>query len=187
MIAAVGRRLRPRASRRQATRIARARSSTASSRQRRSRLQTVVKGGNAAGSRRQVQPSRARCHKAWSMISVDQTRSRPTFGCGSSASIVRTGRTIIPCRDTSWIAGAYLRRSSAVHAIRVVPAQFGRQIGAGRRGANQKSMQISMLAFEQALIDGCLAWQRDGLNPPASVNEASEDYLSAEDVLGQWL
>ena len=116
MIAAVGRRSRPRARRRQATRIARARSSTASSRQRRSRPQTVVKGGNPAGSRRQAQPSRARCHKAWSMIRVDHTRSRPTFGCGSSASIVRTSRTIMPCRSTSWIAGAYLRRSSAVHA-----------------------------------------------------------------------
>jgi putative DNA primase/helicase len=37
------------------------------------------------------------------------------------------------------------------------------------------------------MIDGCLAWQREGLNPPLSVREASEDYLSAEDVLGQWL
>ena len=80
MIAAVGRRLRPRARRRQATRTARARSSTASSRQRRSRLHTVVKGGNVAGSRRQAQPSRARCHNAWSMIRVDQTRSRPDLG-----------------------------------------------------------------------------------------------------------
>src|SRR3954467_6878797 len=85
------------------------------------------------------------------MIRVDHTRSRPTLGCGSSASIVRTSRTIMPCRSTSWIAGAYLRRSSAVHAIRVVPARSGRQIGADRRGASQKGMQISMLAFEQAL------------------------------------
>src|ERR671933_825864 len=87
------------------------------------------------------------------MIRVDQTRSRPTLGCGSSASIVRTSRTIIPCRSTSWIAGAYLRRSSAVHAIFVISARSGRQIGAGRRGANQKGMQISILAFEQALMD----------------------------------
>src|SRR5215203_4498485 len=85
------------------------------------------------------------------MIRVDHTRSRPTLGCGSSASIVRTSWTIMPCRSTSWIAGAYLRRSSAVHAIRVIPAQPGRQIGAGRRGASQKGLQISMLAFEQAL------------------------------------
>lgn len=37
------------------------------------------------------------------------------------------------------------------------------------------------------MIDGCLAWQRQGLNPPKSVREASEDYLAGEDVLGQWL
>ena len=37
-----------------------------------------------AGRRRQVQPSRARCHKAWSRLTVDQTRGRPTLG-GESA------------------------------------------------------------------------------------------------------
>jgi putative DNA primase/helicase len=36
-------------------------------------------------------------------------------------------------------------------------------------------------------IDGCLEWQRHGLDLPRSVREASEDYLNAEDVLGQWL
>ena len=37
------------------------------------------------------------------------------------------------------------------------------------------------------MIDGCLEWQADGLNPPASVRAATDDYLNAEDVLGQWL
>ena len=37
------------------------------------------------------------------------------------------------------------------------------------------------------MIDGCLAWQREGLKPPASVRAATDDYLNAEDVLGQWL
>jgi putative DNA primase/helicase len=37
------------------------------------------------------------------------------------------------------------------------------------------------------MIDGCLAWQKQGLNPPKSVREASADYLAGEDVLGQWL
>ena len=31
------------------------------------------------------------------------------------------------------------------------------------------------------------AWQREGLKPPASVRAATDDYLNAEDVLGQWL
>jgi len=37
-------------------------------------------------------------------------------------------------------------------SCRLVPARSGRQIGTGRRGISQKAMQISMLAFEQALI-----------------------------------
>lgn len=36
-------------------------------------------------------------------------------------------------------------------------------------------------------IEGCLAWQREGLNPPLLVREATADYLSAEDAIGQWL
>ncbi len=36
-------------------------------------------------------------------------------------------------------------------------------------------------------LEGCLAWQRDGLTPPAGVVAATEDYLDAEDVFGQWL
>jgi putative DNA primase/helicase len=36
-------------------------------------------------------------------------------------------------------------------------------------------------------IDGCLAWQRDGLAPPESARAATRDYLDAEDLLGQWL
>jgi putative DNA primase/helicase len=39
----------------------------------------------------------------------------------------------------------------------------------------------------QWAIDGCLAWQREGLNPPAIVRDATEDYLAAEDCIGQWL
>jgi putative DNA primase/helicase len=36
-------------------------------------------------------------------------------------------------------------------------------------------------------IDGCLLWQRQGLNPPAIVRDATSDYLQAEDALGRWL
>lgn len=42
-------------------------------------------------------------------------------------------------------------------------------------------------AILRLMIDGCLAWRREGLNPPESVRVASEDYLAGEDVLGQWL
>lgn len=36
-------------------------------------------------------------------------------------------------------------------------------------------------------IEGCRAWQRDGLAPPSTVTQATDDYLEAEDALGQWI
>jgi putative DNA primase/helicase len=39
----------------------------------------------------------------------------------------------------------------------------------------------------QWMIEGALAWQRDKLNPPSVVTEATEAYLGSEDALGQWL
>lgn len=39
----------------------------------------------------------------------------------------------------------------------------------------------------QWMIDGCLAWQAEGLNPPAAVRDATAEYLSEEDLFGQWI
>ena len=36
-------------------------------------------------------------------------------------------------------------------------------------------------------VEGCLAWQRDGLKPPACVVSATEEYFEAEDAIGQWI
>src|SRR5690606_23346143 len=36
-------------------------------------------------------------------------------------------------------------------------------------------------------VAGCLAWQRDGLAPPAIVVDATDEYFEAEDAMGQWL
>ncbi|MCU9837569.1 phage/plasmid primase, P4 family [Ruegeria sp. WL0004] len=36
-------------------------------------------------------------------------------------------------------------------------------------------------------VDGCLAWQAQGLNPPDKVRVASDDYVTSEDFLGQFL
>jgi putative DNA primase/helicase len=36
-------------------------------------------------------------------------------------------------------------------------------------------------------IEGCLAWQRGGLQPPAAVTVATEQYLESQDVIGDWL
>lgn len=36
-------------------------------------------------------------------------------------------------------------------------------------------------------IEGCLEWQRRGLDPPPSVVEATDEYLHEEDTIGRWL
>lgn len=37
------------------------------------------------------------------------------------------------------------------------------------------------------LVRGCLAWQQQGLNPPAVVKAATDDYRREEDVLADWI
>ena len=37
------------------------------------------------------------------------------------------------------------------------------------------------------MIDGCLAWQRQGLNPPAKVAEATRAYFESQDAGGRWI
>jgi putative DNA primase/helicase len=39
----------------------------------------------------------------------------------------------------------------------------------------------------QWMIDGCLSWQREGLNPPAVVRQATQEYFASQDVMGRWL
>jgi len=39
----------------------------------------------------------------------------------------------------------------------------------------------------QWAIEGCLMWQREGLNPPAVVRDATDNYLAAEDAIGRWI
>jgi putative DNA primase/helicase len=36
------------------------------------------------------------------------------------------------------------------------------------------------------MIEGCLAWQREGLSPPAVVTEATAEYLESEDAISCW-
>src|SRR5262249_32668995 len=37
------------------------------------------------------------------------------------------------------------------------------------------------------MVEGCLEWQRTGLQPPAIVCDATAAYLEAEDALGAWI
>jgi putative DNA primase/helicase len=36
-------------------------------------------------------------------------------------------------------------------------------------------------------IEGCLEWQRMGLDPPPAVSNATADYLASEDTVGRWI
>ena len=37
------------------------------------------------------------------------------------------------------------------------------------------------------MIDGCLAWQRDGLAPPETVRAATAGYFDNQDLFAQWV
>ena len=37
------------------------------------------------------------------------------------------------------------------------------------------------------MIEGCMKWQREGLNPPEAVRRATDDYLNTEDAFSCWL
>ena len=46
---------------------------------------------------------------------------------------------------------------------------------------------MSLPAILRCYIEGCLAWQREGLNPSAVVRAASDAYLESEDALTLWI
>jgi putative DNA primase/helicase len=39
----------------------------------------------------------------------------------------------------------------------------------------------------QWMIEGCLNWQKEGLNPPNAVTAATQEYLESEDAMTCWL
>jgi len=51
----------------------------------------------------------------------------------------------------------------------------------------QDKLEPEYPAILRWCIDGCLEWQRIGLNPPAIVSEATDAYFSEQDSLQQWL
>ena len=51
---------------------------------------------------------------------------------------------------------------------------------------HQKSVIVAD-SFPETNLPIGLAWQREGLNPPPVVRNATEGYLAAEDVIGRWI
>jgi putative DNA primase/helicase len=56
-----------------------------------------------------------------------------------------------------------------------------------RDGQLGEKLKAEWPAILQWMIDGCLAWQRDGLCPPEAVRSATAAYLEAEDALAAWI
>ena len=92
---------------------------------------------------------------------------------------------------TLWVAGnhkpsfrgvdeAIRRRVLLVPFLEVIPE-------AERDLELSEKLRAEWPAILRWMIDGCLGYQREGLNPPASALAATKAYLDAEDVLGQWL
>jgi len=58
-------------------------------------------------------------------------------------------------------------------------------------GQRDKRLPERLLAERDGILvwalEGCLAWQRVGLRPPATVLAATDEYFEAEDALGRWL
>jgi putative DNA primase/helicase len=51
----------------------------------------------------------------------------------------------------------------------------------------EKKLENDWPGILRWLIDGCLAWQLQGLNPSASVVAATEDYFKSQNTFGDWL
>jgi putative DNA primase/helicase len=50
-----------------------------------------------------------------------------------------------------------------------------------------EKLRVELPGILRWVIQGCITWQMEGLNPPAVVREATRDYLSAEDSIGRWI
>jgi putative DNA primase/helicase len=51
----------------------------------------------------------------------------------------------------------------------------------------KEKLQAEWPAILRWMINGCLEWQRDGLQPPSAVTSANKSYFDAQDVLGRWI
>lgn len=73
---------------------------------------------------------------------------------------------------------AFRRRIQMV-PFTVTPARVDNELGAKLRAE-----WPAILAW---MIEGCLAWQQQGLNPPERVLAATAEYLDGEDAVGKWV
>lgn len=76
------------------------------------------------------------------------------------------------------VASAMRRRVQMVE-FNHKPKVVDRELGA--------KLQAEYPAILGWMVQGCLAWQAEGLRPPASVLDTTEEYFEDEDMLGRWI
>lgn len=70
--------------------------------------------------------------------------------------------------------------------IHIVP--FSVTIPQGERDTLlQEKLHAEAAGILQWMIDGCLLWQKHGLNPPSEVIDATNDYVESEDDILAWI
>ena len=74
---------------------------------------------------------------------------------------------------------AAMRRRIQMVPFTVTPARIDKELGTKLRAE-----WAAILAW---MVRGCLLWQKDGLNPPQVVTEASAEYFEGEDAVGRWI
>jgi putative DNA primase/helicase len=72
-----------------------------------------------------------------------------------------------------------MRRRIQMVPFTVTPAVVDKELAAKLRDE-----WPAILAW---MIEGCLLWQQEGLNPPKSVQVSTDDYFAGEDSVGRWL
>jgi putative DNA primase/helicase len=71
---------------------------------------------------------------------------------------------------------------------RVILVPFSRTFTGSEKDANlRETLKAEASGILNWLIEGCLQWQAEGLNPPAAVRDAVEEYRTETDVLAEFL
>ncbi len=68
--------------------------------------------------------------------------------------------------------------------LHIVPFTFKPAAPNPQLSATLRAEWPGILAW---MIEGCVEWQRQGLNPPAAVLAATNEFFTSEDTLGAWL
>jgi len=99
----------------------------------------------------------------------------------ASDSQPRTGRIRDRGRRTGRRSQSFIRRRFHLipFAVTIPPEERDKDLA--------EKLKAEWPAILRWMVDGCLIWQRDGLNPPQAVIDATNQYLETEDSIGTWI